>query len=199
MYSIRNVKFRLLDVTLAEQVIHRGSVQMIPTARRCCHASFLMASARMMEPVYAVEILSPLDSVKTIYTILERRRGHVTQDVAKAGTPLYAIKALVPAMDHFGLETDIRTLTQGQAFCSSHFHHWSVVPGDPLDKSIVLKPLEPSPPQYLAREFMLKTRRRKGLSDDVSLNKYFDQDVWQEIVAQGMDQDMQTEALKQHF
>jgi 116 kDa U5 small nuclear ribonucleoprotein component len=55
------------------------------------------------------------------------------------------------------------------------FHHWAVVPGDPLDKSIILRPLEPSPPPHLAREFMVKTRRRKGLSEDVSVNKFFDE------------------------
>ncbi|CAG8752590.1 5108_t:CDS:2, partial [Dentiscutata heterogama] len=49
-----------------------------------------------------------------------------------------------------------------------------IVPGDPLDKSIVLRPLEPSPAQHLARDFMVKTRRRKGLSEDVSVNKFFD-------------------------
>ncbi len=26
----------------------------------------------------------------------------------------------------------------------------------------------------LAREFMVKTRRRKGMSDDVSINRFFD-------------------------
>ena len=57
----------------------------------------------------------------------------------------------------------------------SVFDHWAIVPGDPLDKSIVLHPLEPSPPQCLARDFLVKTRRRKGLSDDVSLSKFFDE------------------------
>ena len=37
-----------------------------------------------------------------------------------------------------------------------------VVPGDPLDRSVVLSPLEPQPAQHLAREFMVKTRRRKA-------------------------------------
>ena len=50
---------------------------------------------------------------------------------------------------------------QGQAFCLSVFDHWQIVPGDPLDKSVVLRPLEPAPVQALAREFMVKTRRRK--------------------------------------
>ena len=36
-----------------------------------------------------------------------------------------------------------------------------IVPGDPLDKSIVIRPLEPQPATHLAREFMIKTRRRK--------------------------------------
>ena len=48
------------------------------------------------------------------------------------------------------------------------------MPGDPLDKSIQLRPLEPSPVPALAREFMVKTRRRKGLLEDVSIAKFFD-------------------------
>lgn len=46
--------------------------------------------------------------------------------------------------------------------------------GDPLDKSILLKPLEPASVPELPRELMIKTRRRKGLSDDVSIVKFFD-------------------------
>jgi len=133
-----------------------------------------MATPRLMEPVYFVEITAPEDCVSAIYTVLSRRRGHVTQDIPKPGTPLYAVKAFLPVIDSFGFETDLRSHTQGQAFCQSVFDHWAVVPGDPLDKNIVLKPLEPSPAPHLAREFMVKTRRRKGLSDEVSINKFFD-------------------------
>ena len=42
----------------------------------------------------------------------------------------------------------------------SVFDHWNVVPGDPLDKSIILHPLEPSPLPVLARELLIKTRRQ---------------------------------------
>ena len=111
----------------------------------------------------------------------DERRGHVTQDIPKAGSPLYTVKALLPAIDSFGFETDLRTHTQGQSFCQIHFDHWQVVPGDPLDKSIVLRPLEPSPAQHLARDFMIKTRRRKGLSEDVSVAKFFDDPMLLEL------------------
>ena len=59
---------------------------------------------------------------------------------------------------------------QGQAFCLSVFDHWQIVPGDPLDKSVVLRPLEPAPVQALAREFMVKTRRRKVRSSQIAVN-----------------------------
>ena len=59
-----------------------------------------------------------------------------------------------------------------------------MVPGDPLDKSIVLRPLEPAPAQALAREFMIKTRRRKGMSEDVSINKFFEDAMLLELAQQ---------------
>lgn len=90
------------------------------------------------------------------------------------GTPIFLVKAYLPVVESFGFETDLRYTTQGQAFCQSVFDHWQVVPGDPLDKSVVLRPLEPAPVGALAREFMVKTRRRKGMSDDVSINRFFD-------------------------
>lgn len=77
--------------------------------------------------------------------------------------------------------------TQGQAFCLSVFDHWAIVPGDPLDKSIVLRPLEPAPTNALAREFMVKTRRRKGMSEDVSINKFFDDPMLLELARQDVD------------
>ncbi|KAI0243842.1 hypothetical protein L0F63_006864 [Massospora cicadina] len=171
---IRNTKFRILDATLAVEAVARGAGQIIPTARRVCYSAFLTATPRLMEPVYFVEIQAPADCVAVVYSVLARRRGHVTQDIPKAGSPLYIIKAYIPVIDASGFETDLRTHTQGQAFCQQTFDHWQVVPGDPLDKTIVLKPLEPSPAQHMARDFLLKTRRRKGLSDDVSVTKYFD-------------------------
>jgi 116 kDa U5 small nuclear ribonucleoprotein component len=75
-------------------------------------------------------------------------------------------------------------LPQGQAFCTQVFDHWKEVPGDPLDKGIILHPLEPSPIPHLAREFMVKTRRRKGLSEDVSINKFFDAAMLMELAKQ---------------
>ncbi|PKI66741.1 110 kDa U5 small nuclear ribonucleoprotein component CLO [Punica granatum] len=185
---IRNVKFKIVDARIATEPLHRGSGQIIPTARRVAYSSFLLATPRLMEPVYYVEIQTPIDCVSAIYTVLSRRRGHVTADVPQPGTPSYIVKAFLPVIESFGFETDLRYHTQGQAFCMSVFDHWAIVPGDPLDKSIVLRPLEPAPIQHLAREFMVKTRRRKGMSEDVSINKFFDEAMMVELAQHAADQ-----------
>ena len=71
----------------------------------------------------------------------------------------------------------MRAYTQGQAYLQMLFDHWAVVPGDPLNADVILHPLEPSVSAALARDFMVKTRRRKGLGDEVSIDKYLDQAV----------------------
>src|SRR5713226_10686568 len=83
---------------------------------------------KLMEPIYYVEVQAPSDCISAVYTVLARRRGHVTQDLPKAGSPLYTVKALIPVIDANGFETDLRTATQGQAYCAQVFDHWSILP-----------------------------------------------------------------------
>jgi 116 kDa U5 small nuclear ribonucleoprotein component len=171
---VRATKIKILDATFADKPIYRGGGQIIPTARRTVHSALLTATPRLMEPVYRLEMQCPGSIVESIAPILTRRRGHVVQDRPISGTTLFNVKAFLPVLDSFGFETDLRTFTQGQAMVHAVFDHWSIVPGDPLDREIMLHPLEPSPPQHLARELLIKTRRRKGLSEDVSVSKFFD-------------------------
>jgi hypothetical protein len=57
---MRNTKFKILDASLAPEPLHRGGGQLIPTARRVAYSSFLLATPRLMEPVFAVEVREPL-------------------------------------------------------------------------------------------------------------------------------------------
>lgn len=85
---IRNTKFKITDVEVAGEAIFRGGGQIIPTARRACYSAFLMASPRLMEPVYGCTMLGPANAVSALYTVLARRRGHVLSDAPVPGTPL---------------------------------------------------------------------------------------------------------------
>ncbi|KAG7351729.1 elongation factor EF-2 [Nitzschia inconspicua] len=187
---VRGTKIKILEATLSDKPIYRGGGQIIPTARRTVHSSLLTATPRLMEPIYRLQIQCPGEIVESIQSVLKRRRGHIVQDRPIPGTLLYSVRGFLPALDSFGFETDLRTFSQGQAMVHSIFDHWAVVPGDPLDKNIILHPLEPSPPHCLARELLLKTRRRKGLSEDVSIDKFFDEAMKAQMAAteaEGMD------------
>src|SRR5271170_5594230 len=183
---IRNTKFRLTNVELASEAIYRGGGQIIPTARRAVYSSFLMASPRLMEPIYTCAMMGPADSVASLYTVLLKRRGHVLSDGPIAGTPLYAARALIPVIDSFGFETDLRIHTQGQANVSLVFEKWSVVPGDPLDRDVKLRPLEMADAMSTARDFVLKTRRRKGLAEDVTVSKFLEPELWRGLKESGV-------------
>ena len=76
---IRNVKFKVLDATLSDTAIYRGAGQIIPTARRVAYSAFLLASPRLMEPFFQLEIQAPPDLVGTCEEILSRRRGFIRQ------------------------------------------------------------------------------------------------------------------------
>ncbi len=88
----RNAKFKILDAVIADEPVHRGGGQIIPTSRRVAYSAFLMATPRLMEPYLFVEVQAPADCVSAVYSVLARRRGHVTQDAPVPGSPLYIIK-----------------------------------------------------------------------------------------------------------
>lgn len=71
---IRNTKIKILDAVIANEPLHRGGGQIIPTARRVVYSAFLMATPRLMEPYLFVEVQAPADCVSAVYTVLAKRR-----------------------------------------------------------------------------------------------------------------------------
>eukprot|EP00178_Gracilaria_changii_P020229 TRINITY_DN587_c0_g1_i10.p1 TRINITY_DN587_c0_g1~~TRINITY_DN587_c0_g1_i10.p1 ORF type:complete len:1033 (-),score=153.33 TRINITY_DN587_c0_g1_i10:8050-11148(-) len=180
---VRGVKVRLLDTTIADTQTGRSAAQVIPTCRRVVYSSILTATPRLMEPIYVSEVICAPESMNVLHTLVGKRRGTVISEADVPGTPLKRVVLHMPVLESFGFETELRNLTYGSAFCLQLFDHWSVVPGDPLDKSISLPTLHVAGRAELARECMVKTRRRKGMPDDVSITKYFDDPLLVELAA----------------
>ena len=174
---IRNCKFKLMSAKISDNPFEYGGGQIIPAARRAIYTSFMLSNPKLMEPILFVEAMCPPDCIKAIEDVVSHRRGRVRREISKPGTPFVIVEAELPAIDSFGFETDLRSHTQGQAFCLQVFDRWDIVPGDPMNEEIQLMPLEPHPPFKLGREFMIKTRKRKGLAENVSFNKYFDDEM----------------------
>ncbi|KAL4658935.1 elongation factor 2 [Arapaima gigas] len=78
-----------------DAIHHRGG-QII--SRMLC-ACQLTVQLRLMEPVYLVEI----QVVGSIYSVLNRKQGHVFEESQVTGTPVFVIKAYLPVNESFGL------------------------------------------------------------------------------------------------
>jgi len=160
---MRGIRFNIMDVTLHADAIHRGGGQVIPTARRVFYAAQLTAKPRLMEPIFLVEITCPQTVIGGIYSVMNRRRGQIIEEVQRIGTPLTNIKCYLPVGESFGFTADLRSNTGGQAFPQCVFDHWKTLPEDPLQKGTK------------AEEIVLATRRRKGLKDEVpGLDNFLD-------------------------
>jgi len=149
--NVRGVRFNLHDVTLHADAIHRGGGQIIPTARRVLYACMLTAAPKFWEPMYLCEIQCPESAIGGIYSVLNRRRGVVLEELQTPGTPMFVVKAHLPVNESFGFTADLRSHTAGQAFPQCVFDHWSVMGGDPKE------------PGSKSNTVCEDTRKRKGL------------------------------------
>jgi len=160
--NMRGIRFNFMDVVLHTDAIHRGGGQIIPTARRVFYAAQLTAEARLMEPVFLVEIQCPQTVIGGIYAVMNKRRGQIIEEIQRPGTPLTNIKAYLPVMESFGFTADLRSNTGGQAFPQCVFDHWKVFPGSPFEDG-------------KTKEVCLQTRKRKGLPEEIPpLDRFLD-------------------------
>ncbi|CUM66883.1 uncharacterized protein PRCAT00004567001 [Priceomyces carsonii] len=183
---IRNTKFKILDAVIGGSEIQRSGTQIIPLMRKACYTGFLTATPRLLEPIYAVYVTCKGPAISAISKLLDRRRGFVIKEEPVPGTPLFSIEGRLPVIESVGFESDVRLRTQGQAMCLLDFENWEVVPGDPLDRECYLPPLKPVPTKSLARDFVMKTRKRKGLAGEPSLQKYVEPELFEKLKANGL-------------
>jgi elongation factor G len=88
----------------------------------------LEADAALLEPMMAVEVVTPEDYMGDVMGDLNRRRGMVQG--MEDGTMGKVITAEVPLSEMFGYATDLRSATQGRATFTMEFDKYAVVPGN---------------------------------------------------------------------
>jgi elongation factor G len=92
------------------------------------------ASPVLLEPVMAVEVVTPEDFAGTIMGDLSSRRGRIEGMEHRAGSQV--IKSIVPLAEMFGYATHMRSSTQGRAEYSMHFARYEEVPRSVADEII---------------------------------------------------------------
>jgi elongation factor G len=80
----------------------------------------------LLEPMMAVEVVTPEEYLGDVMGNLNSRRGRV-EHLEPVGNA-QQIKAMVPLAEMFGYATDVRSMTQGRATFTMQFDHYEEVP-----------------------------------------------------------------------
>ena len=80
----------------------------------------------LLEPVMKVEVVTPEDYMGSVTGDLSSRRGRIEGMNSRPGTQI--ITAMVPLAEMFGYETDLRSMSQGRAASTMHFHRYEEAP-----------------------------------------------------------------------
>ncbi|MGH9832936.1 MAG: elongation factor G [Blastocatellia bacterium] len=84
------------------------------------------ANPVLLEPVMKVEVVTPEEYMGNVTGDISSRRGRIEGMVSRTGTQI--ITAMVPLAEMFGYETDLRSMTQGRASSTMHFHRYEEAP-----------------------------------------------------------------------
>ena len=80
----------------------------------------------LLEPMMAVEVVTPAEYMGDVMGDLSSRRGHI--DGMEPRGNAQVITATVPLSTMFGYATDVRSATQGRATYTMQFKHYAEVP-----------------------------------------------------------------------
>ena len=105
-------------------------------ARQAFRHALPKASPVLMEPIMALEVVTPEDYMGDVIGDLNKRRGQITSMDSKANARI--VKALVPLSEQFGYVTILRTLSSGRATSTMEFAHYSELPAS-LAKDVIEK------------------------------------------------------------
>jgi elongation factor G len=86
---------------------------------------------KLLEPIMAVDVVTPDEYTGPVTGDLNRRRG-IMKGMDTKGTST-VVKADVPLSELFGYVTDLRTITSGRATASLTFAHYEQVPQNLAD------------------------------------------------------------------
>jgi elongation factor G len=97
----------------------------------------------LLEPIFAVEVITPEDFLGEVIGDLSRRRGRVEGN-ERRGNAL-VVTARVPLSEMFGYATDLRSNTQGRANYTMQFDAYEEVPGSIAEQIVEQRTGEPVP------------------------------------------------------
>ena len=125
-YELTSLKVRLLDGSF--HPVDSDALSFEICARQAFRKALGKCSPVLMEPIMALDVVTPEEYMGDVVGDINRRRGQITDMDTKGNARI--VKAKVPLAEQFGYVTILRTLTSGRATSSMTFSHYAEVPSN---------------------------------------------------------------------
>ena len=130
------------EVTALKVILKDGSFHPVDSdalsfeiaARQAFRKALPKATPVIMEPIMALEVVTPEDYMGDIIGDLNKRRGQITSMDANGNARV--VKANVPLSEQFGYVTILRTISSGRATSTMQFSHYADLPAT-LAKDVI--------------------------------------------------------------
>ena len=128
-FPIDSMKVRLFHGSFHD--VDSDSLSFELAARQGFKEAGKQCAPKLLEPIMAVDVVTPDEYTGPVTGDLNRRRG-IMKGMDTKGTST-VVKADVPLSELFGYVTDLRTITSGRATASLTFSHYEQVPQNLAD------------------------------------------------------------------
>ena len=131
-YPIEGIKVRLYDGKYHD--VDSDQISFEIAGRMGFREAARHANPVLMEPIMAVEVITPDEYMGDVIGDLNGRRGRIEKMGQRQDAQV--IDALVPLSEMFGYSTDLRNITQGRAIYTMQFEKYDQVPSE-LAKEVI--------------------------------------------------------------
>jgi elongation factor G len=131
-YPVVDIKVELIDGSYHE--VDSSEMAFKIAGSMAIKEGLRKAGAVILEPMMAVEVVTPEEFMGDVIGDLNRRRGHIDSMEPRGNAQV--IKAKVPLSEMFGYSTDLRSKTQGRAVYTMQFQAYEQVPKSVADEII---------------------------------------------------------------
>ena len=122
------IDFEILLVDGAYHDVDSSAMAFEITGRGAMREAAQKSGIKLLEPIMAVEVVTPEEYMGDIIGDLNSRRGQV-QGTETRG-PANVIKAVVPLANMFGYVSQLRSMSQGRAQFTMQFESYQQVPNN---------------------------------------------------------------------
>jgi len=128
-FPVIDIKARLLDGSYHE--VDSSEMAFTVAASMAFKEAAHKAGLVLLEPIMAVEVITPEEQLGSVVGDLSSRRGRICGMEPRGGA--HRVQAEVPLAEMFGYATALRSTTSGRATYTMQFAHYGQVPAQLLD------------------------------------------------------------------